>query len=139
MGQGRPRHLEPQPGRCVLVPLLVREQPLPGSGPASLERRPEHPDETKALPRSAIERQLSRRDVPLREKTLWRMLYESVPRASEILALDLDARRAKVTSKGGAIEWVYWSSGTAQLLPRLLCGRSRGPVSLPERGPRSLG
>jgi integrase/recombinase XerC/integrase/recombinase XerD len=68
------------------------------------------------------------------------MLYESAARASEILALDiedldLDTRRAKVISKGGASEWVYWSSGTAQLLPRLLRGRSRGPVFLSERRP----
>ena len=39
-----------------------------------------------------IERQLSRRDVPLREKTLWRMLYETAARASEILALDGSSR-----------------------------------------------
>ena len=68
------------------------------------------------------------------------MLYESAARASEILALDiedldLDTRRAKVISKGGASEWVYWSSGTAQLLPRLLRGQSRGPVFLSERRP----
>jgi integrase len=108
--------------------------------PPSLERRAEHPDETRALSRSAIERQLSRRDVSLREKTLWRMLYETAARASEILALDiadldLDARRAKVTSKGGATEWVYWTSGTAHLLPRLLRGRSSGPVFVSERRP----
>jgi hypothetical protein len=33
-------------------------------------------------PRSAIERALSRRDVPLREKTLWRMLYGTAARTS---------------------------------------------------------
>ncbi|MGB8201230.1 MAG: site-specific integrase [Pseudonocardiaceae bacterium] len=52
--------------------------------PSSLERRPERVDQTKALPWEAIERQLGRRDVPLREKTLWRMLYETAARASEI-------------------------------------------------------
>jgi hypothetical protein len=61
--------------------------------PPSLERRAEHPDETRALSRSAIERQLSRRDVSLREKTLWRMLYETAARASEILALDIAMAR----------------------------------------------
>ncbi len=43
-------------------------------------------------------------DVPLPEKTLWRMLYETAAWASEILALDIDdldlpGWRAKVTSK----------------------------------------
>jgi integrase len=50
-----------------------------------------------------MERLLTRRDVPLREKTLWRVLYETATRASEILALDienldLEARRAPVRS-----------------------------------------
>jgi integrase len=108
--------------------------------PPVLERRPERTDHTKALPRVAIERQLSRRDVPLREKTLWRMLYETAARASEILALDIEdldlpARRASITSKGGDTEWVHWASGTAHLLPRLLRGRDHGPVFLSHRRP----
>lgn len=47
--------------------------------PASLERRPEHAGETRALERAAIQRQLTRKDVPLREKALWRLLYEMRP------------------------------------------------------------
>src|ERR1700748_286645 len=58
--------------------------------PASAERRREHLNATRALPRPAIERALSRRDVPLREKTLWRMLYETAARASEVLALNIE-------------------------------------------------
>jgi len=108
--------------------------------PDAAERRPQVPDETRAVDQAAIERLLTRRDVPLREKTLWRMLYETAARASEILALDvgdleLDARRAVIVSKGGAIEHVYWASGTAHLLPRLLGGRSAGPVFLSLRRP----
>ena len=46
-----------------------------------------------------------RRTVPLREKTLWRMLYETVARTSEVLALDVEdldrpRRRARIRSKG---------------------------------------
>jgi len=68
--------------------------------PASAERRREHLNATRAAPRPAIDRALSRRDVPLREKTLWRMLYETAARSSEVLALniedlDLDARRPR--------------------------------------------
>ena len=90
--------------------------------------------------RPAIERALSRSDVPLREKTLWRMLYETAARASEVLALniedlDLDARRAPIRSKGGDTEWICWGSGTAHLLPRLIRGRQAGPVFLSERRP----
>ncbi len=70
------------------------------------------------------------------------MLYETAARASEILALniedlDLVGRRARITSKGGAVEYVYWASGTAHLLPRLIRGRERGPVFLSQRRPGS--
>lgn len=46
------------------------------------------------------------------------MLYETAARASEVLSLDIDdldleGRRARVTSKGGATEWIYWASGTS--------------------------
>jgi integrase len=74
----------------------------------------------------------------LRERLLWRMLYETAARAEEILSLnieDLDPefRRARVVSKGGAIEYVHWAAGTARLLPRLLSGRTTGPLFLTER------
>jgi integrase/recombinase XerD len=83
---------------------------------------------------------LWRRDVGLREKTLWRLLYETAARASEILSLDITDldianKRARVRSKGGATEWVFWQTGTAQLLPRLLTGRRAGPVFLAAGAP----
>ena len=45
--------------------------------PGDAERRREHSDRTRALPRGRVDRLLSRRDIPLREKALWRMLYET--------------------------------------------------------------
>ncbi|MER6952274.1 transposase family protein [Nonomuraea sp. NPDC000554] len=88
---------------------------------------------------TTLHRLLSRRDIPLREKTL---SYESAARAAEILALnvedlDLEGRPAPVASKGGAIEWVYWDTGTVRLL-RLPDGssRTRGPLFLTERRDR---
>ena len=84
--------------------------------PAGVERRREPTDATRAVDRAALDRALSRRDVPLREKTLWRMLYETAARASEVLALniedlDLAGRRAAVRSKGGDTDWIYWGPG----------------------------
>src|SRR5207247_6459385 len=95
---------------------------------------------TPPVMRPAIELALSLRDVPLRENTLWRMLYETAARASEVLALNtedpgLDARRAPVRSKGGDTEWICRGSGTAHLLPRLIRGRQAGPVFLSGRRP----
>ena len=74
-------------------------------------------------------------EVPLRDKALWRLLYETAGRAEEILGLDvpdldLPDRRGRVVSKGGAVDWVYWQTGAALLLPRLLDGRRAGPVFL---------
>ncbi|MGP3960529.1 tyrosine-type recombinase/integrase [Nonomuraea sp. 3N208] len=110
------------------------------SVPAEAERRKESADETRAVAKTTIHRLLSRRDIPLREKTLWRMLYETAARAAETLALnvedlDLEHRRAPVRSKGGATEWVYRDSGTVHLLLRILrlpdgSTRTHGPLFL---------
>jgi integrase len=105
-----------------------------------LERRPEPADRTKAIPPPQLEQLWRREDVGLREKALWRLLYETAARANELLALDVEDldlanRRARVHSKGGAVEWVFWQTGSAQLLPRLLAGRTRGPVFLGDRRP----
>jgi integrase len=107
---------------------------------SDLERRRDQVDRTKALTRGQLERLFARRDLPLRERTLWRLLYETAARANELLALDMEDldlanRRGRVHSKGGAIEWVFWQTGSAQLLPRLLAGRSSGPVFLGDRRP----
>jgi integrase len=71
----------------------------------------------------------------LREKSLWTAAYDSAARADELLGLDvgdldLANRRGVVTAKGGAREWVTWSTGAARLLPRLLKGRREGPLFL---------
>jgi integrase/recombinase XerD len=107
---------------------------------AGLERPRVSPDRTKALTREQITALWRRADVALRERTCWRLLYESAARANEVLSLDITAldlpnKRARVRSKGGAMEWVFWQTGTALLLPRLLAGRISGPVFLADRQP----
>lgn len=79
--------------------------------------------------------------VPLRERVLWTLLYESAARAEEVLMLsvaDLDTanRRAVVTRKGGARDVIVWQTGTARLLPRLLNGRRTGPLFVTDRRAR---
>ncbi|MFE2184896.1 site-specific integrase [Streptomyces sp. NPDC059455] len=81
---------------------------------------------------------LWRLDVALREKTFWKMLYESAARADEVLCLNVEDlypqdKRGKITAKGGATEWIHWQSGTAQLLPRLIARRTHGPLFLTSR------
>ena len=106
-----------------------------------LERRKPRPDRARALSVADVEQLLGRKDISLRERTLWRMLYETAARSAEVLALnvedlDLPNRRAKVRRKGGAMDWVIWQTGTARLLPRLLKGRKSGPVFVTERKAR---
>ena len=106
-------------------------------------RRREPRDQTKAIPYQDLEKLWSRRDINLREKTLWRMLYEIAARAGEILALDIEdmdlpRKRAVIIGKGGHKEYVFWASGAARLLSRYLAGRRRGPVFLTHRRPNVI-
>jgi integrase len=107
----------------------------------ALRRRRRVPDRTRALARAEVEALLGREDLGLRERTLWRMLYETAARASEVLALDvtdldLRNRKAKVRRKGGAVDVIVWQTATARLIPRLLAGRTRGPVFVTGRRAR---
>lgn len=104
---------------------------------AGLERRAEaRPgSRSRALAGAQLDALWSRGDLPLRERTLWCLLHESAAGVKAVLALDvedldLDDRRAR-TGRG----WVSWRSRTAVLLPRLLAGRTRGPVFLSDRRP----
>jgi integrase len=83
---------------------------------------------------------VTREDIPIRERTLWRMLYETAARSAEVLRLDvpdldMPNRKARVRRKGGA-DVIVWQTGTARLLPRLLKGRTSGPVFVTERRAR---
>jgi len=96
-------------------------------------------DHSRALTREQIAA-LWRLDVGLREKTLWRLLYETAARASEILTLDIadldrPGKRVRVISKGGDIDWVYYQTETALLLPRLLTAAPEDRCSSPSGPP----
>ncbi|CAC36712.1 putative integrase/recombinase [Streptomyces coelicolor A3(2)] len=120
------------------------------SVPAWTKRLAVPDSETPARSKMAVDRLIARREVHLREKTLWRMLYETAGRAEEILSvniedLDLAARRCPVKAKGArskarrrgqaredfVLETVYWDAGTARLLPRLLKGVPAARCSSP--------
>jgi integrase/recombinase XerD len=49
--------------------------------------------------------------------------------------LELDNKRARVRSKGGDTDWLHFQAGSARLLPRLIGGRTRGPLFLADRRP----
>ena len=106
-----------------------------------IARRKTAPDRDRALSRAQVERLLTDERIPLRQRLLWRMLYETAARSAELLALDvenldLSNRRAQVRRKGGAIDVVIWQTGSARLLPRYLRGRKTGPLFVTERTTR---
>jgi integrase len=98
-----------------------------------LDRRRVKVDRTRVPTPAALERFWARPGVPLLVKVFTRLQYETAARATELLSadiadLDMENRRLRVTSKGGDVEWVYFQSGAARILPRLLRGRSSGPL-----------
>lgn len=104
----------------------------------TLERRHVPVDHGRALSREDVERLLSARHVGLRERTLWRLLYETAARTEEVLQLnvediDLPARRAYTIRKGGARDVLHFATASARLLPKLIDGRTTGPLFLAER------
>jgi site-specific recombinase XerD len=108
---------------------------------ADLERRPEPADRTKAIPLAALERLWRHEDVGVREKALWRLLYETAARASEALSinvedLELDNKRVRVRSKGGDTDWLHFQTGSARLLRRLIAAAPVDRCSWPT-APRS--
>jgi len=110
---------------------------LAGDPLVRLRARPAPPDNSRALTVTQIVEVLGL-DVPLRERVLWQLLYETSARAEEVLmldvaGLDMPNRCAVVTRKGGARDVIAWQSGTARLVPRLLAGRRCGPVFLTDR------
>ena len=109
--------------------------PLAGDPLAGVAPRRRRVDNTRAIPLADLEELWRRRGVPLREKALWRVLYETAARASEVLALDVEdldrvRRRARIRSKGGSVDMVVWAAPTTRLLGRYLADRGGGPLFL---------
>jgi site-specific recombinase XerD len=105
-----------------------------------VDRRAVADDDTKAIGLPELERLWSRPDVPLRERALWRLLYDSAARAEEALGLDVDDldlanRQATARTKGGHTRPLHFQTAAARLLAKLVAGRDRGPVFVTDRRP----
>lgn len=105
-----------------------------------VRRRTEDERRQRPLQRDVLDELWMLPGIPVRERLLWRIAYETWARAEELLGLDLTdldlgRRQADVRGKGGDIEQVWWSTGTARLLPRVIDGRAAGPLFLASRRP----
>jgi RNA polymerase sigma factor (sigma-70 family) len=101
---------------------------------SGLDRRPQKSTHDGSGGAPALEA-LWRSAAPLRERTLWRLLYESGAPVTAVLSLnveDLDVadRRARTGR-----HWITWRSGAATLLSELTADRRRGPLFLTGRRP----
>ena len=102
------------------------------------DRRTVPDDDSKAIPLPQLERLWNDRKIPLRERALWRLLYDSASRADAVLGLDvpdldLANRQARARVKGGDVHLLHFQTAAARLLAKLTAGRESGPVFLTER------
>jgi integrase len=101
----------------------LRQHLVAGDPSAAIERRRLRRDpDRRVIPARQLESLWHQADLPVREKTLWRLLYDTAARADEILGLDigdldLQNKTATVTGKGGIPRQVNWYTHTAHLLP----------------------
>lgn len=107
--------------------------PVTGDPFSRIGRRAVPPDRSRALDRAAIDKLITSQRIPLRERCLWSLLYDSAARSAEVLRLDvgdldLPNHRARVVRKGGGHDIIIWKSRTARLLSNYLEGRKSGPV-----------
>ncbi len=102
------------------------------------DRRAEPRDDTRAIPLPELERLWAQADIPLRERALWRLLYDTAARADEVLRLDvgdldLANRQARARTKGGHTRPLHFQTAAARMLAKLTAGRQAGPVFLTSR------
>ncbi|MFE5561749.1 hypothetical protein [Streptomyces sp. NPDC056544] len=104
---------------------------------AGLERRAEKTGSRAPAPGPAqLDALCGRRpDLPLRERTLRRLLYESGAGVKAVLSLNVEDLDLADRRAPAGRTWVSWRSETARLLPGLLADRTRGPVFLSDRRP----
>ena len=98
--------------------------------------------QARPIPIDELQAMFDSRDHLLRDRVLWRLLYDSAARASEALGLniedvDLAKKRGTVVGKGGDVETIQWSTDTARVLPAILrwyhLRRETGPLFVSNR------
>jgi integrase len=105
-----------------------------------VDRRALADDDSKAAAPPELERLWGRADVPLRERALWLLLYDSAARAEEALGLDVEDldlanRQARARTNGGQTRPLHFQTTAARLLAQLTRGRDLGPVFVTYRRP----
>ncbi|TLS46079.1 site-specific integrase [Streptomyces montanus] len=97
-------------------------------------------DDTKAVDREDLDVLWEPETAPLRERALWRSMYDSSSRAKALLKLNIPdfdpkRRRARVRVKGGGIKWLHFGELSTALLVELIGDRTEGPIFLTDVRP----
>jgi integrase len=126
---------------CVDNDLLPRS-PTKGLRRRKARRTIEAERQRRPIPLAELEALWSNTRYRLRDRVYWAMAYDTAARADELLGLNIDNidladRGAIIIGKGGSAERIFWSSITARRLPRLINGRTTGPLFVGDRKPRS--
>ena len=114
--------------------------PAAGTEARKVRRRTEDERRDRPLTLVMLEQLWRLPGIPGRDRLLWRMAYETWARAEELLGLNLEdldvgLREGIVTGKGGDRQAVFWATGTARLLPRIIGTRTTGPLFLAAKRP----
>lgn len=126
---------------CEDNELIVRS-PLKGIRTKKLRKSIQAERQDRPIPLEELADLWSDTRYPLRDRLFWAMAYDTAARASELLSVNIENidqanREAIIIGKGGSAERIYWTSTSARLLPRLINGRTDGPLFIGERKPRS--
>lgn len=117
------------------------EPPLTLAQPPKLWKARRVPNaRDRSLPQATVVSLFDPERYPLRERTLWSLLYDSSERMSAVLGLDIpnvDLANCigKVRVKGGDTRYIAWTPYTSELLRLYIGTRDWGPVFLGEAPP----
>lgn len=94
----------------------------------------------RSLPQATVVSLFDPDRYPLRERTLWSLLYDSSERLSAVLSLDIDRLNLEgcfgtLRVKGGDTRYIAWTPYTSELLREYIGARTWGPVFLGEIAP----
>ena len=122
---------------------LIAEDPTQGLERRKERRTARQADHARAIPRRDLDALWARVDLSVRDKALFRLLYETGCRANEVLALDIEdldlaEKSARIVGKGGDVQRVFWATGSARMLPKLIGTRRSGPLFLTDRRSRQV-
>jgi integrase len=121
-------------GWCREQGLRAGVQTLPGGQLRNRYRPVDLADRPAVIAPADLAELWGRDDIPVRDKALWRLLYDSAARAGEALALnvedlDLRNRHAYTPARNGAAgRRLHFQTEAARLLGDVVAGRERGPV-----------